>query len=68
MSWGTLVYAAIGLGVLIVTDRSRERRHGHWFLAEHPRLWVRLAWSICLLVMILLFGVFDGGQFIYFQF
>ncbi len=68
LSWGTLVYSFFGLGVLLLTDSSRERRHGHWYLAEHKRGWVRFAWCIAIILMIVLLGVFDGGQFIYFQF
>lgn len=68
LSWGTLVYSFIGLAVLLLTDNSRERLHGHWYFAEHPKTWVRMAWCIAIILMIVLLGVFDGGQFIYFQF
>jgi alginate O-acetyltransferase complex protein AlgI len=30
--------------------------------------WVRSAWYALLVMLILLVGVYDGGQFIYFQF
>ncbi len=68
LSRGTLVYAAIGLTILLLADSSRERRHGQWRWAEHPNAWVRFAWYTGIILMIVLFGVFDGGQFIYFQF
>jgi D-alanyl-lipoteichoic acid acyltransferase DltB (MBOAT superfamily) len=68
LSWGTLVYSAIGLSILLLADSSRERRHGQWWLADHPKTWVRFAWYTVLILAIVLLGVFDGGQFIYFQF
>jgi alginate O-acetyltransferase complex protein AlgI len=34
----------------------------------HPKLWVRQLSYMAIVILILLIGVFDGGQFIYFQF
>ncbi|WP_118949724.1 MBOAT family O-acyltransferase [Taibaiella helva] len=67
-NWGVLVYSALGLGILLGADYLRERQHGHWYFAAHRSAWVRLVWYTGVILLILLFGVFDGGQFIYFQF
>lgn len=37
-------------------------------LFNHPKMWVRYSSMATLVFIILLFGVFSGGQFIYFQF
>jgi alginate O-acetyltransferase complex protein AlgI len=68
LNWGTLVYSFIGLSILLLADSSRERRHGHWYFAEHKKAWVRFSWYTAIVLLIVLLGVFDGGQFIYFQF
>lgn len=67
-NWGVLVYSALGLGILLTADYLRERQHGRWYFATHRHAWIRLAWCTTLILLIVLFGVFDGGQFIYFQF
>jgi len=68
MSWGNLAYSFLALFVLLVVESVSERHHGKFVWAEHPRSWVRYSWYAAIIVMILLLGVFDGGQFIYFQF
>jgi D-alanyl-lipoteichoic acid acyltransferase DltB (MBOAT superfamily) len=64
----TLVYSLIGISLLVLIEIKREFgkssylpfRSKHW-LIEH------LSYA-SLVIIILLIGVFDGGQFIYFQF
>jgi D-alanyl-lipoteichoic acid acyltransferase DltB (MBOAT superfamily) len=64
----TIVFSLIGIFILVSVEIRREFgkpgylpfRTNHW-LAEH------LAYA-SLVIVILLIGVFDGGQFIYFQF
>jgi alginate O-acetyltransferase complex protein AlgI len=64
----TIIYSIIGVAFLILIESFREFgttsylpfKTNHWFI-EH------LAYA-ALALIILLFGVFDGGQFIYFQF
>ncbi|MFL5540226.1 MAG: MBOAT family O-acyltransferase [Longimicrobiaceae bacterium] len=61
------VYALFGIGVVWTVERLSE-----W--GVYPRLWaprlkpVRWLAYVSVLMLILLLGVFDGGQFIYFQF
>jgi D-alanyl-lipoteichoic acid acyltransferase DltB (MBOAT superfamily) len=64
----TLVYSLIGISLLVLIEIRREFgessylpfRSKHWII-EH------LSYA-SLVIIILLIGVFDGGQFIYFQF
>ncbi|WP_281754180.1 MBOAT family O-acyltransferase [Neptunitalea chrysea] len=59
------VFAIIGLVVLLGKDTYDE------FLLEQrlkPKKIAKGAWYLGLVMLILLIGVFDGGQFIYFQF
>ncbi|MBG0860766.1 MAG: MBOAT family protein [Bacteroidales bacterium] len=65
---GTIIYSIIGIGFLLLIEIRRELsptsclpfKTKHWF-AEH------LAYAM-LAIIILLVGVFDGEQFIYFRF
>jgi alginate O-acetyltransferase complex protein AlgI len=68
LSWGNLAYSFFALFILLMVEISNEKHHGKWVLAEHNKAWVRFSWYLGLMLMILLLGVFDGGQFIYFQF
>ncbi len=64
----TLLFMAFGIGVLFLCDlqdeynilKKRFFNHQHWLIQQ-------IAYSL-LIISILLIGVFDGGQFIYFQF
>jgi alginate O-acetyltransferase complex protein AlgI len=62
-----LAYALFGILVLLAVEFVMERG---WY----PRIWtpafrpVRWAAYVALPILILMIGVFDGGQFIYFQF
>lgn len=62
-----LVYCLIGLVLLILTDVLWEIKGRHPFL-ENRSMAVRFASYVSFAMMILVMGVFDGGQFIYFQF
>ena len=63
----TLLYCIMGLIILIPSDISQERK-GYHPLLENKNCIIRFTTYILLAVYILIFGVFDGGQFIYFQF
>lgn len=62
-----LVYILMGMAVLLVCDVLQEM-HGRHPLLENKSVVVRFASYLLLIVLILTVGVFDGGQFIYFQF
>ena len=62
-----LLYIIMGITILIFCDIIEERKGRHPLL-ENRYIIVRYISYIMLTVMILAFGVFDGGQFIYFQF
>lgn len=62
-----LLYIVMGITILLFCDIIEERKGRHPLL-ENRYIIVRYISYIMLTVMILAFGVFDGGQFIYFQF
>lgn len=64
----TLLYCLMGISVLVVSDLWQEAHDGRWMLMSHKNIGVRYAGYLFLTIYILMFGVFDGGQFIYFQF
>jgi alginate O-acetyltransferase complex protein AlgI len=67
-AWQQFTYGILGIIFLLLLEYSWEHDHSrilpfrtnHWFKEQ-------LAYST-LIILILLVGVFDGGQFIYFQF
>lgn len=63
-----LIYSCLGIGILMTCDILQERHNGRHPLLENRRTPVRFLSYIVLATMILTIGVFDGGQFIYFQF
>jgi D-alanyl-lipoteichoic acid acyltransferase DltB (MBOAT superfamily) len=63
-----IVYSVLAIVILMINEYSTYRNHGkNWFL-YNPSPVVRMSTYCFLLVNILLIGVFDGGQFIYFKF
>lgn len=62
-----LLYIVMGITILLFCDIIWERKGRHPLL-ENRYIIVRYISYIMLTVIILAFGVFDGGQFIYFQF
>jgi alginate O-acetyltransferase complex protein AlgI len=63
-----LVYSAIGILIIILTDLAAEYLPAKFQLLHCKNEWVRMATCIGIIIVIILFGVFDGSQFIYFQF
>jgi len=61
------VYGLAAIGLLLIVDGLQERRSVAAWLDKRP---MALRWAVYLTisVLILLMGVFNGGQFIYFQF
>ena len=62
-----LLYGTMGVGVLMVCDMLEEKNGKHPLL-ENDSITIRFASYVILSMIILSVGVFDGGQFIYFQF
>lgn len=64
----TMLQMALGFAVLLTKDIIDENWPNKCQLLANCRVWVRIATYVVLIISILLFGVLDGGQFIYFQF
>jgi D-alanyl-lipoteichoic acid acyltransferase DltB (MBOAT superfamily) len=62
-----MVYAFSGIMLLVAIEYTREF-HSQINLFEHPVVIVRYSSYTFIVILILSIGVFDGGQFIYFQF
>ena len=63
-----LVYSFFGIACVLAADIIKEFFGKSDLLLYHRKNWVRLSACIALVVIILLMGVFDSAQFIYFQF
>jgi D-alanyl-lipoteichoic acid acyltransferase DltB (MBOAT superfamily) len=61
-------YSLLGITLLIATEIYTEYVSSKPSLLAHPNMYLRYSSYVFLLLLILLLGVFDGGQFIYFQF
>lgn len=61
-------YSILGLSILILAELRSEYYGNKWLLLSHKNNYLRYGTYIFLILLILLLGVFDGGQFIYFQF
>lgn len=64
----TLFYSFIFFIFLFAVDFTDEHFQGKFSLIGNRHLVVRWATYIIMVMMVLLFGVLDGGSFIYFQF
>ena len=64
----TVTYLVIGLSILFFKDLRDEYFPNRYLLFENRRIAVRYAAYLFILFMILLTGVLNGGQFIYFKF
>lgn len=62
-----LLYSCLGIVILMTCDILQERNGRHPLL-ENRHTMIRFLSYIALTTIILTIGVFDGGQFIYFQF
>jgi len=61
----SFIYSIVGLVVLLVKDFKDEYNISYTILEMQV---TKYAWYAILIILILLIGVFDGSQFIYFQF
>jgi len=64
----TMLYAFSGIALLFLVELYMEYSSREVPLLQHSSVYVKYASYAVGIVYILLFGVFDGGQFIYFQF
>lgn len=62
------IYSLAGIAFLIAVEYKTEYLTGSFSFFNNPHWLVRKLSYSFLIVTILFFGVFDGGQFIYFQF
>jgi len=63
-----LGFALIAIGSLALLDMKLEFFQWRISVLNNRKFGIRLAGITGLVIMILLLGVLDGGQFIYFQF
>lgn len=63
-----LLYSFFAIFFLLIVEFKKEFYKGSFTLSHHRNFWVRNSYYSLLVILIILFGVFDGGQFIYFQF
>lgn len=64
----TIIYMAAGIAVMLLKDFSDEFFPGRFLLFGNASKAVRTVSYSCAIVAIVMLGVIDGGQFIYFQF
>ncbi|MCW3118465.1 MAG: rane-bound O-acyltransferase family protein [Chitinophagaceae bacterium] len=62
------IYGVFGLTLLWLYEYKKEFFDGKFPVLTNRKIYVRYISYIALVAIILLFGVLDGGQFIYFQF
>jgi hypothetical protein len=61
-------YSVLLIVFLLLAEINQEFLAEKWSMIWHPKPAVRMAGYALLLLIMLLVGVFNGGQFIYFQF
>lgn len=63
-----LIFSLFGIITMVLFDFKQEYFHGRYSILYNKYTVVRIAGIIFIVLAILLIGVFDEGQFIYFQF
>jgi len=63
-----LLFSVFGIMMLITVDLKREFFNDSFSILYNKYQFIRIAGIVIIVLTILLIGVFDGGQFIYFQF
>ena len=63
-----IIYCFVAILFLLIVELKKEFYKGSFTLSHHRNFWVRNSYYSFLIILIILLGVFDGGQFIYFQF
>jgi hypothetical protein len=64
----SLLFCILGIGFIYLVEFKKEFYNNLFTISNNKNWLVRNAYHCLLLMIILLAGVFDGGQFIYFQF
>jgi len=64
----SLIYSLTGLSILLLKDFIDEFFPSRFLLFENKKKWIRILSYCSVAIIILLFGVFNGGEFIYFQY
>jgi D-alanyl-lipoteichoic acid acyltransferase DltB (MBOAT superfamily) len=63
-----LIYSFAGIFILLLVEMKQEFYTGSFSFMHHKSWVVRNFTYAVLIIILLVMGVFDGGQFIYFQF
>jgi hypothetical protein len=63
-----LAFALISVGSLVALDLKREFFDDIVSVVHNRKFVIRAGAAVSIVLMILLFGVLDGGQFMYFKF
>jgi hypothetical protein len=63
-----VVYGAFGLSILFIAEYLREKHHTTLLPFYSPNAIIRNLSYVVAVVLMIALGVFDGAQFIYFQF
>lgn len=63
-----MAHCILAIALLFMVEYKMEYLSDRFNLLTHKIIWVRWSFLVISIFVILLFGVFSGGQFIYFQF
>lgn len=63
-----IAYCFFAIAFLLAVEFKKEFYDGSFSISHNKNFWVRNSYYSLLVILIILLGVFDGGQFIYFQF
>jgi D-alanyl-lipoteichoic acid acyltransferase DltB (MBOAT superfamily) len=63
-----LIYSIFGILMLLIKDFTDEFTPAKFLLFENKNKFIRVMAYASIVILILLIGVFDGGQFLYFKF
>jgi D-alanyl-lipoteichoic acid acyltransferase DltB (MBOAT superfamily) len=61
-------YSVLGILFLFASEYNEKVLNNRYSFMYNPRNWIRMTSYAFLILLILTIGVFNGGQFIYFQF
>ena len=64
----TLIFSILGLSMILLKDFTDEFMPSRFLFFENSHKIIRITSYSSIIILIILIGVFDGGQFIYFQF
>lgn len=64
----TFIFGFLGILIVIAADLKHEYFQDRLLILHNSHRFIRIAAIVVLTLLILLIGVFDGGQFMYFQY